>query len=715
MKLKCFAAALAVASATLSTAHAQSIAPGAPGYKQGWSPANKQGFGTSTTHESNVWFTLGGSGLTDVYFPRIDTPSIRDLQFVVSDGRTFAERESEATRYHVELAAPHSLVYRQINTANNKRYRLTKTYSTDPERAVLLVDVTFESLDGHPYQLYALLNPAPGNDQMHTHGETFHHALVASNGNVASAFTADPPFTRTSNGYLGVSDGWQDLSSHHHMEWTYVVADQGNVVQTGQTTLDGVTRKHLTIAIGFGSTTTQAASQAQDALRTGFDRIAQAYAYGWRRYLASLKPTPASAHDQKELYETSLMVLAAVEDKTYKGAFVASPTMPWAFGDGLDNPSDAYHLVWSRDLYQIASALLAAGDRGAAERALAYLFDHQQKPDGSFPQNSLVDGTPIWGGLQMDEVAFPILLAWQLGRFDGATYTGHVKKAADFIIGHGPVSQAERWENQGGYSPATIAAEIAGLICAADIARRNGDEASARTYESTADTWKGKIETWTTTQTGPFSKSPYYLRLTKDGQGNSGTTYNIGDSGPDGVDQRAVVDPSFLELVRLGIKAADDPIILNTLPVVDTQLGTTTPTGTFWHRYNFDGYGEKRDGSEWNIGFPAGSQATIGRLWPIFAGERGEYDLLAKNPDSARARLKAMAATANDGLLIPEQVWDLNPPSGQPDFLPGHPTTSATPLAWSHAQFVRLAWSIDHGYPLEQPAIVACRYAHQCK
>jgi glucoamylase len=99
-------------------------------------------------------------------------------------------------------------------------------------------------------------------------------------------------------------------------------------------------------------------------------------------------------------------------------------------------------------------------------------------------------------------------------------------------------------------------------------------------------------------------------------------------------------------------------------------------------------------------------------VWPIFAGERGEYSLAAGQ--SAAPELRAMAATANAGGLEPEQVWDQNPPSGQPGFAPGTPTFSATPLAWTHAQFIRLAWSIAAGRPVEQPSIVACRYVRTC-
>jgi glucoamylase len=342
------------------------------------------------------------------------------------------------------------------------------------------------------------------------------------------------------------------------------------------------------------------------------------------------------------------------------------------------------------------------------------VFDKQQRPDGSVRQNTFVDGTPHWDGTQQDEVAFPIVLAWQLHRDDAQTYVQHVKPAADWLVRTGPQTDMDRWENQSGWSPGTIASEIAGLICAADIARKNGDEASATSYEAKADEWQKNVESWTATTNGPYSDKPYYLRLTKDANPDDGSTYSIGDSGPSAMDERRVVDPSFLELVRLGVKKPDDPTILNSIDVVDQQLAVDTPNGRFWHRANFDGYGETQAGEPWNS-FPPDSRpevGTHGRAWPIFSGERGEYNLTIGA--SANAQLAAMAGAASEGGLIPEQVWDDQPPSGSPGFPPGEGTLSATPLAWSHAQFVRLAWSIEAGRPVEQPSVVACRYARTC-
>ncbi len=692
---------------------AGSRTPGQPGAPALWTPANKDGFGTSRSQTSHVWYTLGSGELTEVYYPTLGSPAVRDLQFIVSDGRTFAELEVESTEHHVELAEPHSLTYRQVNTAKSGKYRLTKTYVTDPERDALLVDVRFESLSGEPYALYVVYDPSLSNEGMDDSGTSEPGMLLAQDGSAASALVARPAFERTSSGYLGASDGWTDLRGDFVMSWTYRSAPDGNVVQTGKLPVNGLGGKQaVSLVLGFGSTEGAAREAARASMERGFVQVAEDSAAGWRAWLDTLSAAPASVEPWRTTYDVSLMVLAASEDKLHRGAFIASPTMPWVWGQGLEKPSGAYHLVWSRDLYQIATALLAAGDSAAAQRALDHLFNVQQKPDGSFPQNATVEGTPHWTHLQLDEVALPLVLAWQLDRADPRTYAGHVKPAADFLVAHGPSSPQERWENQSGYSPGTIAAEIAGLVCAADLARRNGDAASTQRYESTADAWQREVESWTATSNGPLSSHPYYLRLTKDGAPNLPTAYSLGDGGPSSMDQRRVVDPSFLELVRLGVKPADDALIVQSLEVLDAQLKLDTPSGSFWRRYDFDGYGETAEGGPWDISEPDTAR-TLGRAWPLFAGERGEYALAARQP--ALPALEAMARSANEGALLPEQVWDGRPPSGQPGFELGKGTFSATPLIWSHAQFVRLAWSIQAGYPVEQPSLVACRYTRLCR
>ena len=367
----------------------------------------------------------------------------------------------------------------------------------------------FESLKGKALSLYVLYDPSLANDGSDDSGSTSGATLLASDAKAASALTASPDFTATSNGYLGSSDGWTDLRNDFTLDGTYADAPSGNVVQTGKTALTGLTgSQNLRLGAGLRRHDRDAGDAATGALAGGFDAVASAYADGWHGYLAGLNPEPASAAAYGPTYDVSAMALAAHEDKTFRGAYVASPTMPWAWGGGtgLENPSGAYHLVWARDLYEIATALIADGDHAGADRALTYLFERSRRPTAP-SRRTRTSMAPRTG---------PTSSSTRLrtrssspGSSGGPTRTTrqHVKKAADFLVGfHGaPFTPQERWENQSGYSPATIAAEIAGLICAADIARRNGDAASAARYRATADDWQKRIDNWTATTNGPYA------------------------------------------------------------------------------------------------------------------------------------------------------------------------------------------------------------------
>src|SRR5262245_45444964 len=375
-------------------------APGAPGEKHTWATGDKDGFGTSTSTGSKVWYTLNGGTLSEVYYPRIDTPSTRDTQLVVTDGRTFTDREDVDTVHRVQLLDDHALVYRQVDTDRDGKYRITKTYTTDPARSAVLVDVQVESLEGGPLQVYVLHDPALSNSgDDDTGGSTADGSLVADDGSNAVAVTTEGGFTRTSSGYQGTSDGWTDLADDHTMDWTYTADQPGNVVQLARVNANGLPgREQFTLSMGFGKDRAAAASTARAALTGGFAPALSAYTTGWHGYLASLDPAPASVAAYQSQYWVSAMVLAASEDKTVRGGYVAAPGRPWAWANSLQDLA-VYHAVWSRDLYQIATALLAVGDDAGANRALDFLWTVQQRPDGSFPQNSDLDGKPIFGGL----------------------------------------------------------------------------------------------------------------------------------------------------------------------------------------------------------------------------------------------------------------------------------------------------------------------------
>lgn len=676
---------------------ANSTAPGAPGDKPVWTNGNKVGVGTSASLNSKVWFTLGMNGtLNEVYYPTIDNANTRTLELIITDGRSFAELESEDTDHTVEVPDASALMFTQINKSRSGKYEIRKTYLTDPAHNTLLIHMQLKNMTGGPLQAFVYFDPALKNSGLHDNGTATAGALLDSKGQTACALAASPAFGRVSSGYVGTSDGWQELKSSYKLTHFYASAPDGNVAQIAELPPSFGHGTPITVALGFGATTTDALREAEDSLKNGFAQARSDYQREWKQYVATLKPVEERYRRQ---YQISAMVLKAHEDKMHRGAIAASLTIPW--GNEVDASKEdvgGYHLVWARDLYEVATAFLAVGDRAAAERSLNYLFETQQKPDGSFPQNSWLDGKPYWPSLQMDEVSYPLILAWQLGKTDKNTYEKHIKPAADFVVKHGPATPQERWEEETGYSPSTIAAEIAGLVCAAEIARGNGDADSSNRWNGVADDWAKKLEQWTVTHTGKYADR-YYIRIAQKGEPDKGEPLEINNGGGTW-DEREIVDAGFLELVRLGITRPDDPLIVKSLAVVDKVIKVKTPNGEDWYRYNHDGYGEKSDGRGYD-------GTGVGRLWIIFAGERGEYELISGH--DAHPYLDTMQKMANAGGMLAEQVWDL-PESRKPWLKFGQGTGSATPLAWTNAQFVRLAIAIKEGKLPELPAVVKAHF-----
>jgi len=700
---------LACSSMTLFAQTTNNLAPGEPGQDAQWESAGKDAVGTSTTLQSKVWFTLRDGVMTEVYYPTVDVANVRMLQFIIvsADGKR-VETEAEDTTHRAEIVDPQALIFRQINTAKSGDYTITKTYVTDPERSSVLVDVAFHwNVAGAcRCSLYVYYDPSLNNSGMHDTAWINGSWLVASDADIVSALTvANYGLDDETNGYFGVSDGLTQLQRKGSLT-QYLRAADGNAVQVARVGLPfGVAtmRARFNLVLSFGHNPDEAIENGQASVVKGFELARAEYERGWHDYVKTLHRVEPKYQKQ---FNIAAMVLKAHEDKTYRGAMVASLTVPWGGGENAnERGSGGYHTVWARDLYQVATAFDAMGDRAAAVRALDYLFTVQQKKDGSFPQNSWLDGKAAGGGLQMDEVAYPLILAYQLHRVDRETWTKHVKPAADFLIRKGPQTPQERWEEESGYSPSTIAAEIAGLVCAAEIARRNHDEASAKTYLATADDWARHVDRWTATKTGVYGDKNYYIRITENDNPNDGAPLEINSNGGT-FDERAVVDAGFLELVRLGIKRARDPLILKSLAVVDKVIKVETPQGAAWYRYNHDAYGERDDGGRYD------ARSGRGRLWTLLTGERGQYELARGQKSLARSRLDAMMSFANDGGMIPEQVWDKQQ-APAPDFRFGKGTGSATPLAWAMAQFIRLAVNLQAGRNLDTPTVVAARYQHR--
>jgi glucoamylase len=708
------------------------VAPGAPGKDAQWESAGKMGVGTSTTLESKVWFTLGSGALTEVYYPTVDTANVQKLELIIVHAQTGRVETETADTISQVVPDKNSLSFTQINTARSGEYKITKNYTIDPQRNVVLIRIRFK---GHfkrrenDYQLYVYYDPSLNNSGMHDTAWTEGRALLASDGDKASALVVqkslyedessgfmrtNPNFNVTTNGFSGVNDGLTQLQKEPHSAFLrdlveYERAENGNVVQVAELARPAIEEEYCcqpyTLALGFGRTPDEALNAAQDSLNKGFETCEAEYKTGWRNYLKTIRRVGIKYQAQ---FNMAAMILKAHEDKTYRGANVASLSVPWGGGDNANEPNvGGYHTVWARDLYQVATAFDAMGDAEAAKRALNYLFTVQQKSDGSFPQNSWLDGRPAGGGLQLDEVAYPLILAYQLGRTDKETWLKHIKPAADFLIGKGPATPQERWEEESGYSPSTIAAEIAGLVCAAEIAHRNHDEASAKTYLATADEWTRKVDAWTATTNGNYGDKNYYIRISDDDDPNDGARLEINSSGGT-YDERKIVDAGFLEFVRLGIKRAHDPLIVKSLAIVDKVIQVETPNGAAWYRYNHDAYGERDDGGRYD------ARAGRGRLWTLLTGERGQYELARGQKVLARKRLDAMMKFANEGMMIPEQVWDSRK-TPSPEFRFGEGAGSATPLCWSMAQFIRLAVNLQEGWNLDTPDIVAARYTRRIK
>jgi glucoamylase len=688
---------------------AQTIAPNAPGADAQWESAGKQGVGTANSLNSKIWFTLQGGVLTEVFYPTADMANVQNLQLVIFDPETRkVETERDDATHRIQILNNHSLSFRQTNTAKSGKWKITKDYVTDPQNNSILVKINYTGLSSN--ELYLYYDPSLNNSGMQDTAWTDGKAFLAAEGDKTSALICSRcELDEMTNGFLDTNDGISQLKKNGKIINQFARAEKGNVVQTARLSssfsdkLSKANSRSFELVLSFGRNSSEALKTAQNSAVRGFQKIRLEYEKGWGDYVKTLPKTRAKYQAQLNV---AAMVLKAHEDKTFRGGQIASLSKPWIYGAAANDPYvGGYHLVWARDLYQVSTAYMALGDNEAAKRALNYLFKVQQREDGSFPQITWLDGRIIGDAIQMDEVSYPLILAYQLGQNDPETYTKHIKRSADYIVKNGPKTQQERWEEKPGYSPATIAAEIAALVCSAEIARKNADEISAKTYLATADDWAANVEKWTATTNGMYADGKYYLRLTQNGKPDAGEKIELNNNG--GIaDEREIVDAGFLELVRLGIKSPNDPLIVKSIAVIDQVLKVKTPNGEGFYRYFRDGYGEMPDGRPWNWD---GKYTGKGHLWVLLTGERGQYELARGEFGKARLRLDAMRGFANEALMLPEQVWDKSQ-NTNPNLVFGEGAGSATPLAWSMAQFIRLAVNLRANKNLETPEVVYTRY-----
>jgi glucoamylase len=676
------------------------VPPGAPGIEPRWTSSAKEGVGTAYHTSCRLWFTLSHGIVNEIYYPRVDQPNTRDFQFLISDGETFCHEEKRDLNHLVEYPERDCLLYRLTNSEPNGRYRLLKYVLTDPHRSVLLVHTKVEILDESlrgKLRLYALVAPHGARNSARCCDLSAIKLIHAQREDVHLVVACSSQFARRSVGYVGASDGWQDLMSNFKMDWEFHSAEKGNIALTGE--IDLPDNGEFTIAIACGGSYPSMAAKLLQSLAEPFESHRRAYVRQWQRAVVNPKfDFSDSTSDGGGMYRLSRCVLLAHEDKLFQGALVASLSIPWGESK-VDDDRGGYHLVWTRDLVQSATALLATGQTGTPLRALIWLAAIQRR-DGSFPQNSWLNGTAYWSGLQLDEIAAPILLAWRLhkqgvpiGLFDPRVM---IMRAAAYLILQGPVTGQDRWEENAGYSPSTLATVIAGLVCVAEAANGLGNTELADFILVYADWLAAHIEEWTVTTEGDLVEGfpRHYIRINPTDpdaldhpHADPNTTMIQLANGGGLHPARNVVGGDFLHLVRLGIRSANDPIVRDSIEVIDRVLKYDLPQGPGWRRYNHDGYGQKDDGSAFD-------GRGVGRCWPILTGERGHYELAAgRDP---LPFITSLENFSNQGGMITEQLWDGDDlPDGR--MKRGCPTGAAMPLCWSHAEYVSLVRSRHDG------------------
>jgi glucoamylase len=698
------------------------VAPGAPGIPAAWTSSAKSGVGTALSPACRIWFTLSHGILNEVYYPRVDNACTRDLGLMVCGPQGYVSEEKRDAVSVITAFEDGVPAYRLVNTALDGTYRIEKRVVVDPQRPTVLQEISFIPLAGaiEDYRVYALLAPHLVNSGM---GNTawvgdykgMRVLQAQGTGGVSLALASSLPWRTASAGYVGFSDGWRQLHDAGRLEPAYERAENGNVALTGEIGFAADKSKAL-LALGFGPSPQEAAYNTVASMMAGFEVAGRDYVAGWRAWQEKLEPLDRTTPSGLNSYRVSTAVLAAHRPLHFPGPAVASLSIPWGFSKG-DEDLGGYHLVWPRDLVETAGGFLAAGAGEDALRILAYLRVIQEA-DGHWPQNAWLDGTAYWEGIQMDECAFPILLCEGLHRAGHLplplleTYAPMIDRAAAFVVNNGPVTGEDRWEEDSGYSPFTLAVEIAALLAAADLLEVCGRGAAAGYLRETADTWNDQVERWTFATDTDLCRSldvqGFYVRIAPpevaDAASPKGGFVPIKNRPPDDTEQPAqqIVSPDALALVRFGLRAADDPRILDTVKVIDAHLRCELPQGPVWYRYTGDGYGEHADGAPFD-------GTGRGRPWPLLTGERAHYELAAGNREAAVRLLATLEASAGTGGLIPEQVWDQADISER-ELFRGRPSGSAMPLVWAHSEHIKLLRSLRDGKVFDMPPQGVKRY-----
>lgn len=698
------------------------IAPGWPGIPARWTSSAKSGVGASLGNMSRIWFTLSHGIFNEIYSPRIDQACVRDLGLIVTGDTAFLSEEKRDATSDVSWLADGVPAFRLVNSCRQGRYRIEKKILADPRRDAVLQQTRFIPREGltADYRLYVLLAPHLGNHGAGNTGWVGEYKgvpmLFAERDGNALALACSAGWLKRSVGFVGFSDGWQDLFSHHQMIWDYSRAENGNIALVGEIDLNAGDGEFL-LALGFGHNAAEAGNRARAALQDGFEAAQAVYVEEWQHWQTHLMPLDNDRTDSRHnLYRISTAVVRTHEAFNFPGGIIASLSIPWGFSKG-DNDLGGYHLTWPRDLVESAGGLLAAGAHEEVRRVLCYL-QATQEADGHWAQNMWLDGSPYWNGIQMDETALPVLLVdlarreKALAADDLARFWPMVRQAAAYLVCNGPVSPQDRWEEDPGYSPFTVAAEIAALLAAADLAELHQEPSIATYLRETADVWNGSIDRWMyvtgTDWCREFEVAGYYVRIAPVDSGDGVSRFQesipVKNVAPGQAESPAchLVSPDALALVRFGLRAADDPRMRDTVKIIDALLKVETSQGPVWHRYNGDGYGEHADGEPFD-------GTGIGRAWPLLTGERAHYELAAGRGGEARRLQTALESFAGAEGLLPEQIWDA-PDQPERELFFGRPSGSAMPLVWAHAEYLKLLRSLHDGRVFDMPPQTVQRY-----
>jgi len=661
---------------------------------------------TTALGYARVWATVGQGIVTEVYWPSVGEPQIRDLGFIVAGDGWWYEVKAQ-NDYQFQLPDPAAPLGTAVHDGPpDHPYRLEVEVVPDPDRDALHVRFALSGVAASVYVFLAshLQTQHPDRDdaggrantawvdpagRLNAWGEGRYLCLAAAGG-----------FRKTSVGSFGTSDVWHDFAQNGDMTWAFTEAGPGFVVLAGGCGQQGV------LALTFADSEASAQQVAADSLDSDLDVVRDAVRRSWRDWAAATQLPAAVGGDPPGLADAvdqSLTILRAHEDRTNPGAVVAALAVPW--GDTSNNPG-GYHLVWPRDAVEAGFAFLATGHDADALRLLDFLIRRQQD-NGQWDQNFFPDGTPFWRGIQLDETALPILMAAKLAeRGHNVSAAGDmIRKAVGFLVRTGPLTEQDRWEEDPGGSPFTLGCLVACLVAGADFL-----DGAGRDYVlSLADDWNQRIEEWCyvtdTWLDQLFNTGGHYVRVGPDPERGVARIANQAD--PNFVaPSSGVLGLEFMYLARLGLRDARDQRLVDSATIVDAMLGRNVGTGVGYHRYNYDGYGEQVNGANF-VG------VGVGRVWPLLVGERGHFAVLGGG--DGQRELESMLAMRSASGLVPEQVWDqppLQPRNGVPSrpLFTGKPTLSATPLVWGHSELIKLIAIRSTNRPIERLDVVAKRY-----